>query len=150
MAQAYDVAAIEEKWQRHWRDEGTYEVSNDDPRLVLRNAELSTVVLDAQGNVLGGGSGYAFASLPPNAREFFKIALDQIGDTQQKFRPLGRGFPRPIGKGFFRRTDSAFDVTRVTIGNLRVRPAGRRFKVVEVSPADRLNEFAANKIANLD
>src|SRR5207245_8228275 len=32
MAQAYDVAAIEEKWQRHWRDEGTYEVSNDDPR----------------------------------------------------------------------------------------------------------------------
>src|SRR6266513_768532 len=32
MAQAYDVAAIEEKWQRHWRDDGTYEVSNDDPR----------------------------------------------------------------------------------------------------------------------
>src|SRR5438477_12154224 len=32
MAQAYDVAAIEEKWQRRWRDEGTYEVSNDDPR----------------------------------------------------------------------------------------------------------------------
>src|SRR2546430_14536095 len=32
MAQAYDVAAIEEKWQRHWRDQGTYEVSNDDPR----------------------------------------------------------------------------------------------------------------------
>jgi hypothetical protein len=56
------------------------EVSNDNPRLVLRNAELSTVVLDAQGNVLGGGSGFAFASLPPNAREFFKIerGLDAI------------------------------------------------------------------------
>ena len=80
MAQAYDVAAIEEKWQRHWRDEGTYEVSNDDPRLVLRNAELSTVILDAQGNVLGGGSGNAFASLPPAAREFFKIerGLDAV------------------------------------------------------------------------
>jgi leucyl-tRNA synthetase len=32
MAQAYDVASVEEKWQRRWRDEGTYEVSNDDPR----------------------------------------------------------------------------------------------------------------------
>ena len=56
------------------------EVSNNDPRLILRNAELSTVVLDAQGNVLGGGSGNAFASLPPSAREFFKIerGLDAI------------------------------------------------------------------------
>ena len=56
------------------------EVSNDDPRLVLRNAELSTVILDAQGNVLGGGSGNAFASLPPAAREFFKIerGLDAV------------------------------------------------------------------------
>jgi hypothetical protein len=45
---------------------------------------LSTVVFDANGNVLGGGSGYAFASLPPSAREFFKIerGLDAI--------PMGR------------------------------------------------------------
>lgn len=56
------------------------EVSNDSPSLILRNAELSTVVMDASGNVLGGGSGYAFASLPPAAREFFKIerGLDAI------------------------------------------------------------------------
>jgi len=32
MAQPYDVTAVEEKWQRRWRDEGTYEVENDDPR----------------------------------------------------------------------------------------------------------------------
>jgi hypothetical protein len=56
------------------------EVSNDDPRLILSNASLSTVVFDANGNVLGGGGGYAFASLPPSAREFFKInrGLDAI------------------------------------------------------------------------
>ena len=29
---AYDVQGIEAKWQRHWRDEGTYEIDNDDPR----------------------------------------------------------------------------------------------------------------------
>jgi leucyl-tRNA synthetase len=32
MAQPYDVTAVEEKWQRRWHDEGTYEVDNDDPR----------------------------------------------------------------------------------------------------------------------
>ncbi|HEY1466593.1 MAG TPA: class I tRNA ligase family protein, partial [Acidimicrobiales bacterium] len=32
MARAYDVVAIEKKWQRRWADEGTYEVDVDDPR----------------------------------------------------------------------------------------------------------------------
>jgi leucyl-tRNA synthetase len=32
MAEGYDAQAIEEKWQSRWADEGTYEVSADDPR----------------------------------------------------------------------------------------------------------------------
>jgi leucyl-tRNA synthetase len=32
MARVYDVDAVERKWQQRWRDEGTYEVDNDDPR----------------------------------------------------------------------------------------------------------------------
>ncbi len=32
MARAYDVTAVENKWQRRWNDEGTYEVDADDPR----------------------------------------------------------------------------------------------------------------------
>jgi leucyl-tRNA synthetase len=32
MARAYDVEAIELKWQERWQKEGTYEVDNDDPR----------------------------------------------------------------------------------------------------------------------
>jgi leucyl-tRNA synthetase len=32
MARAYDVVEIEKKWQRHWEDEGTYQIDNDDPR----------------------------------------------------------------------------------------------------------------------
>ncbi|HEY3843970.1 MAG TPA: leucine--tRNA ligase [Acidimicrobiales bacterium] len=32
MARAYDVEAIETKWQRHWEFEGTYQIENDDPR----------------------------------------------------------------------------------------------------------------------
>jgi leucyl-tRNA synthetase len=32
MNRPFDVAAVEEKWQARWLDEGTYEVDNDDPR----------------------------------------------------------------------------------------------------------------------
>jgi leucyl-tRNA synthetase len=32
MAEAYDVQAVEKKWQARWRDEGAYEVEADDPR----------------------------------------------------------------------------------------------------------------------
>ena len=32
MARAYDVNAVELKWQRHWVDDGTYQIDNDDPR----------------------------------------------------------------------------------------------------------------------
>ncbi len=32
MARAYDVGAVELKWQHRWLDEGTYEIENDDPR----------------------------------------------------------------------------------------------------------------------
>lgn len=50
------------------------ELANDDLDRALQRAELYTVALDAQGNVLGGGTGYAIASLPPGARQFFKIS----------------------------------------------------------------------------
>ncbi len=32
MADGYDPQVIEARWQRRWRDEGTYEIDNDDPR----------------------------------------------------------------------------------------------------------------------
>jgi hypothetical protein len=50
------------------------EVANVDPSLILRSARLSAVVFDGAGNVIGGGNGFVFAPLPPNTREFFKLA----------------------------------------------------------------------------
>ena len=49
------------------------EVANDDLGRRMRRADLYAVALDAAGNVLGGGAGYATAALPPGARQFFKI-----------------------------------------------------------------------------
>jgi hypothetical protein len=60
------------------------ELINDQPSLELRYARLSTVVFDAAGNVLGGGTGYAFQTLPPGTREFIKLTqgLKAISTTQ--------------------------------------------------------------------
>jgi hypothetical protein len=49
------------------------ELQNAQPSLVLQNAQLSAVVFDEAGNVLGGGTGYAFATLPPASREVIKL-----------------------------------------------------------------------------
>ena len=32
MSEHYDPQSIEQRWQQHWSDDGTYEVDNDDPR----------------------------------------------------------------------------------------------------------------------
>ncbi len=50
------------------------EVQNDHPSRTINWVELSAVVFDASGNIIGGGSGYGFASLPPAARMFLKIS----------------------------------------------------------------------------
>jgi hypothetical protein len=62
-------------FEPQWMGAVEGEVSNNALRLVLQNTELSAVVFDASGNVIGGGQGFAFASLPPAAREFFKIEI---------------------------------------------------------------------------
>jgi hypothetical protein len=50
------------------------EVTNGFPKLILQRATMSAVILDAGGNILGGGTGYVFNSLPPGSREFFQLS----------------------------------------------------------------------------
>lgn len=49
------------------------EMINDHPRLILARSRLSAVILDPLGNIVGGTTGMASASLPPGARQFFKL-----------------------------------------------------------------------------
>jgi hypothetical protein len=49
------------------------EVQNDSPSRTIQFVELSGVVLDAEGNIIGGGTGFEAAALPPAARLFMKI-----------------------------------------------------------------------------
>ncbi|HST26432.1 MAG TPA: hypothetical protein VLJ76_10600 [Gaiellaceae bacterium] len=56
------------------------DIINVSPSLTMDSAQMSCVVFDANGNVLGGGQGGASFKLLPGTRSFFKIAggLDPI------------------------------------------------------------------------
>jgi hypothetical protein len=56
-----------------WVGEVNGEIVNDHPSFNVSRAKLSTVVFDANGTIVGGGSGSATALLPPGTREVFKI-----------------------------------------------------------------------------
>jgi hypothetical protein len=51
------------------------EMQNTDPALDLQSANLSAVVFDSAGNVLGGGTGFTFQLLPPGARQFIQLGM---------------------------------------------------------------------------
>src|SRR5438477_401553 len=57
-----------------WAGEIDGEVQNDDPAKTIQFVELSGVVLDAAGNILGGGTGFGVATLPPASRMAMKIS----------------------------------------------------------------------------
>ena len=54
-----------------WVGEVDGTIVNDDASKVLTNAQLSVVLFDATGAIVGGGTGYVFAALPPGTRAYF-------------------------------------------------------------------------------
>jgi hypothetical protein len=56
-----------------WAGEIDGEVQNDNPTKTIQFVELSGVVLDGAGNILGGGTGFGVATLPPSARMVLRI-----------------------------------------------------------------------------
>ena len=62
-------------------DDNVEEIAvNDQVALMLRNTNLSAVLFDAAGNVIGGATGSAYNALPPGTRQVFKITngIDSI------------------------------------------------------------------------
>lgn len=57
-----------------WVGEVNGEIVNDHPVLNVSRTKLSTVVFDAGGAIVGGGTGYATALLPPGTRQVFVIS----------------------------------------------------------------------------
>ena len=70
---ASNVHVAPNPYEPAWCGSVEGEILNNLPDLTMQMANMSAVVLDATGNVIGGGSGMSLASLPPLAREVFKL-----------------------------------------------------------------------------
>lgn len=66
-----NVTIVPGRFDANWVGEVDGELVNDDATKVLSSAQLSVVLFDATGAVVGGGTGFAFASLPPGTRSHF-------------------------------------------------------------------------------
>ena len=68
-----NVAWIPQQFDPSWTAWVQGEVINSHPSYTLKGVQLSAVLFDAQGNVLGGATGSAFNVLPPGTRQVFKL-----------------------------------------------------------------------------
>jgi hypothetical protein len=74
---------------------GVYgEIVNVHRSLTLERARISVILLDSAGAVLGGGTGYASAELPPGARVLFKVTtgitpvrIDRVASVRVSTEP---------------------------------------------------------------
>ena len=68
-----NIHVVPDQYDPGWVGSVEGELINGQPALTLQNAQLSAIVMDEAGNILGGGTGYAFATLPPATREVLKM-----------------------------------------------------------------------------
>jgi hypothetical protein len=68
-----NIAVIPGQFDPAWTGWVQGEVVNDHVTLMLKNTNLSAVLFDAAGNVLGGATGSAYNALPPGTRQVFKM-----------------------------------------------------------------------------
>ena len=68
-----NVAWIPQQFDPIWTAWVQGEVINSHPSYTLKNTQLSAVLFDAEGNVLGGATGSAYNVLPPGTRQVFKL-----------------------------------------------------------------------------
>ena len=72
---ASDVLVQEARYDPGWVGAVVGQVTNDHPTMLLSSAQLSVVVFDSGGNVLGGGSGYSTSALMPGVRAYFSASM---------------------------------------------------------------------------
>lgn len=75
-----NVVVVPAQFEPAWAGWVQGEVVNNQSSLMLMNANLSAVLFDAAGNVLGGVTGFAYNPLPPGTRQIFKLStgIDSI------------------------------------------------------------------------
>ena len=67
-----DVQVLASQWDPGYVGAVQGQLLNDHPTMLLLNSQISAVVFDAAGNVLGGGIGFGSAPLLPGVRAYFQ------------------------------------------------------------------------------
>jgi hypothetical protein len=69
-----NIHIVPQLFEPNWVGTIEGELQNTDPSMTLSSAQLSAVVFDSAGNIVGGGNGFAFQPLPPGARLFLQMS----------------------------------------------------------------------------
>ncbi len=69
-----NVHIVPSTFEPNWVGEVDGDLVNDDPVNTLTNAQVYVVLFDSAGNVVGGGTGFMFATLPPGTRIYLSAA----------------------------------------------------------------------------
>jgi hypothetical protein len=69
-----NIHILPQLFEPNWIGTVEGELQNTDPTMTLNSAQLSAVVFDSAGNIIGGGNGFAFQPLPPGARLFLQMS----------------------------------------------------------------------------
>jgi len=69
-----DVLVQASRFEPGWVGAVVGQVQNDHPTMLLLRADISAVIYDSAGNVIGGGTGYSTGGLLPGVRAYFSAA----------------------------------------------------------------------------
>ena len=70
-----NVHIVPSSFEPAWVGEVDGDIINDNPTDTLTNAQVYVVLLDSAGHVVGGGSGFMLATLPPGTRAYLSSTL---------------------------------------------------------------------------
>jgi hypothetical protein len=70
-----NVHIVPSAYEPAWVGEVDADVINDHPTDTLTNAQIYVVLFDSAGNVVGGGTGFMLATLPPGTRSYLSAGL---------------------------------------------------------------------------
>jgi hypothetical protein len=70
-----NVHIVPSSFEPDWVGEVDGDLVNDHPTDTLTNAQVFIVLLDSTGNVVGGGTGFLFATLPPGTRSYMSAGF---------------------------------------------------------------------------
>jgi hypothetical protein len=69
-----DVLVQAQAYEPAWTGAVVGQITNDNPTMLLKSTQISAVVYDSAGNIIGGSQGGSYGTLLPGVRAYFQAA----------------------------------------------------------------------------